>query len=97
MQLINDMEGDGDQQLDEYEFLIGSLLSLELIQREDVEKIMDKFRDLAGIDQVIDTRDIESHQRQLSALRISKADIEKYNEKKRDEMDYWQDTEEVEQ
>ncbi|CAJ1953905.1 unnamed protein product [Cylindrotheca closterium] len=91
MQLINDMEGDGDKQLDEYEFLIGSLLTLELVQREDVEKIMDKFRDLAGMDQVIDTRDIEQHQRQLSALRISKADIEKYNAKKREEMDYWQD------
>jgi hypothetical protein len=66
MRLIADMEGDNDGQLDEYEFLLGSLITLRKIKREDVKEIMDKFRELAGEDQVITEHDIENHNRALS-------------------------------
>jgi hypothetical protein len=67
MRLIADMEGDNDGQLDEYEFLLGSLITLQKIKREDVKEIMDRFRELAGEDQVITEADIENHNRILSA------------------------------
>eukprot|EP00526_Cylindrotheca_closterium_P013391 CAMPEP_0113651462 /NCGR_PEP_ID=MMETSP0017_2-20120614/27424_1 /TAXON_ID=2856 /ORGANISM="Cylindrotheca closterium" /LENGTH=522 /DNA_ID=CAMNT_0000564121 /DNA_START=67 /DNA_END=1635 /DNA_ORIENTATION=- /assembly_acc=CAM_ASM_000147 len=85
MQLIADMEGDGDNSLDEYEFLIGSLLTLEKIQPEDVEEIMDKFRALAGADGIIDQKDVEDHHAKLSTL--SKSDIERYNAQQREKME----------
>lgn len=52
-QLILDMKGterceDGDDRIDQYEFMVGSLLMLNKIRDSDVEQIMDKFRDLAG-------------------------------------------------
>ena len=59
--LIADMEGDGDNEIDEYEFLVGSLITLEKITKEDVKEIMDKFRELAGDDQRITHEDIERH------------------------------------
>lgn len=77
MQLIADMEGDRDNKLDEYEYLIGSLITLEKLKREDVKEIMDKFRELSGDDHVIDVTDIEDHHRQLPVLQNSTSrDIE---------------------
>lgn len=47
--LIEDMKGvDSDDQLDQFEFMVGSLLMLNKIQYSDVQQIMDKFRELAG-------------------------------------------------
>ena len=48
--LIEDMNGnnDADDHIDQYEFLVGSLLMLKKIDKSDVAQIMDKFRDLAG-------------------------------------------------
>lgn len=83
MRLIADMEGDDDGQLDAYEFLIGSLITLDKIQREDVRVIMDKFRELAGEDEVITEEDIENHtvRRLLGPKHISQKDIEDFNAK----------------
>lgn len=37
-----------DDKLDQYEFMVASLLLLNKIEQSDVEQIMDKFRELAG-------------------------------------------------
>jgi len=91
MQLIADMEVDGDTQLDEHEFLIGSLITLGKLDREDVEKIMDKFRHLAGDDQFINEADIEARRK----LEISINNIKEYNASKRGKKGdkYWGDVE----
>ena len=41
-------DDDGDNRIDQYEFMAGSLLMLNKIRDSDVEQIMDIFRDLAG-------------------------------------------------
>jgi hypothetical protein len=47
--MIEDMKGtDSDNTLDQFEFLVGSLLMLNKVESSDVEQIMDKFRELAG-------------------------------------------------
>ena len=47
--LIEDIQGpNSDNKVDQFEFLVGSLLMLNKIERSDVEQIMDKFRELAG-------------------------------------------------
>lgn len=47
--MVKDMQGpDGDDRVDQYEFLVGSLLLLNKLDRSDIEQIMDKFRELAG-------------------------------------------------
>ena len=52
--LIKDMKGSdtsdpaADARIDQYEFMVGSLLMLNKINQGDVEQIMDKFRELAG-------------------------------------------------
>eukprot|EP00934_Nitzschia_sp_Nitz4_P009265 Nitzschia sp. Nitz4//scaffold31_size150131//117489//120534//NITZ4_002847-RA/size150131-augustus-gene-0.8-mRNA-1//1//CDS//3329547716//9255//frame0 len=47
--MIEDFQGpDGDDRVDQYEFLVGSLLMLNKLSSSDIEQIMDKFRDLAG-------------------------------------------------
>lgn len=46
--LIDDMDGNEDDHIDQYEFLVGSLLMLKKIDKRDVAQIMDKFRALAG-------------------------------------------------
>ena len=47
--LIEDMKGGNsiDDKIDQYEFMIGSLLVLNKIQKSDVAQIMDQFRQLA--------------------------------------------------
>lgn len=48
-QLIDDMQGSSaDEKVDQYEFMVASLLMLNKINGSDVEKIMDKYRELAG-------------------------------------------------
>jgi hypothetical protein len=48
-QLIDDMQGsDPDEKVDQYEFMVASLLMLNKINGTDVGKIMDKYRELAG-------------------------------------------------
>lgn len=43
------MQGsDEDDRVDQFEFMVGSLLMLNKIDRNDVGQIMDKFRELAG-------------------------------------------------
>lgn len=39
---------DHDDKVDQYEFLVASLIALGKLTSEDVRPIMDKFRDLAG-------------------------------------------------
>ena len=48
--LIEDMKGGNsmDNKIDQYEFMVGSLLTLNKIQPSDVAQIMDQFRALAG-------------------------------------------------
>ena len=48
--LIEDMKGGNsmDNKIDQYEFMVGSLLTLNKIQPSDVSQIMDQFRELAG-------------------------------------------------
>lgn len=47
-QLIDEMQGDADDRVDQYEFVLGSLLMLNKINHSDVCEIMDKYRGLAG-------------------------------------------------
>lgn len=42
-----------DDKLDQYEFMVASLLLLNKIEQSDVEQIMDKFRELAGNKQYV--------------------------------------------
>jgi hypothetical protein len=37
-----------DDKLDQYEFVLASLLLLNKVEKGDIEQIMDKFRELAG-------------------------------------------------
>ena len=37
-----------DDKLDQYEFVLGSLLLLNKVKTNDIDQIMDKFRELAG-------------------------------------------------
>jgi len=47
--LIEEMQGsDADEKVDQFEFMVGSLLMLNKISRSDVEQIMDKYREMAG-------------------------------------------------
>lgn len=47
--LLEDMQaGDHDDKLDQYEYVVASLLSLNKISASDIAPIMDKFRVLAG-------------------------------------------------
>ena len=46
---INEMQAyDNDGQVDQFEFLVSSLISLGKIGSDDIKPIMDKFRCLAG-------------------------------------------------
>lgn len=74
VQLIADMDADDtdadsesneEKKVDQYEFLIASLITLGKVEREDVTTIMDKFRKLAGEDQVICKADIEEHNKKI--------------------------------
>ena len=59
--LISEMEaGSGaDMQLDQYEFMVASLLMLNKINSSDVQQIMDKYRELAGSKGVIHSEDLD--------------------------------------
>jgi len=37
-----------DDKLDQYEFVVGSLLLLQKVKTDDINQIMEKFRELAG-------------------------------------------------
>ena len=59
--LIEDMKGtDDDNKIDQYEFMVGSLLMLKKIDKSDVDQIMDKFRQLAGSKGYIMSSDAEA-------------------------------------
>ena len=59
--LIDEMQAyDNDDQVDQYEFLVSSLLTLGKISSDDIRPIMDKFRDLAGVKGYIDLDDAVS-------------------------------------
>lgn len=45
--LVNELQVDDDK-LDQHEFVIGSLLILQKVSTNDIEQIMEKFRNLAG-------------------------------------------------
>lgn len=45
--MINEIDADGDGQIDEYEYVIASLVQLRTVELGDVTEIMDKFRKLA--------------------------------------------------
>lgn len=48
-QLVEEMQGsNADDKVDQYEFMLASLLMLNKISCNDVEQIMDKYRELAG-------------------------------------------------
>jgi len=58
--LINDMQADvHDEKVDQYEFLVGSLLSLGKLTSDDVAPIMAKFRELSGNGGFITYQDID--------------------------------------
>jgi hypothetical protein len=47
--LIEDMKGNSDDdRIDQFEFLVGSLIMLNKVEKDDIVQIMDKFRELAG-------------------------------------------------
>lgn len=48
--LIEEMQAgsDSDDKIDQFEFMVGSLLMLNKISKSDVEQIMDKYRELTG-------------------------------------------------
>lgn len=48
---------DNDGVVDQYEFLVGSLLTLRKITSEDIKPIMDKYRELAGCNGFISLED----------------------------------------
>jgi len=53
--LLEDMQGENDDgKIDQYEFLVGSLLVLNKLERSDIDQIMDRFRELAGTKGYID-------------------------------------------
>lgn len=65
--LIDSMESNGDGNIDEYEFLVASLIALNKVKKEDITEIMDKFREVAacGDDhQNITKEDIELNNRE---------------------------------
>eukprot|EP00980_Cylindrotheca_fusiformis_P006860 scaffold1434_cov107-Cylindrotheca_fusiformis.AAC.10 len=97
MRLIEDMNGDGDGHLDAYEFLIGSLITLEKIQKDDVRVIMQKFQDLAGDDGYISESDVENHSiGNIDQPRINRQDIEAFNARmypKSEKDDVWKEVE----
>ena len=77
--LIADMEDDGgdNDEIDEYGFLVGSLITLDKISKDDVKEIMDRFRELAGGSLRITKYDIERHnftifQKHQSSARIKR-------------------------
>jgi hypothetical protein len=49
---------DHDDKVDQYEFLVASLLSLGKIDSDDIRPIMNKFRDLAGDKGYISVEDV---------------------------------------
>ena len=46
--MVVDMQGDGDDTIDQYEFAMASLLALGKISSDDLRPIMDKYRELAN-------------------------------------------------
>jgi hypothetical protein len=59
--LIEDMQAyDHDDKVDQYEFLVASLLTLGKLTSDDVRPIMDKFREMAGEQGFITLANIES-------------------------------------
>ena len=58
--MLEDMQAEEhDDVVDEYEFVIASLLSLSKITSDDITPIMKKFRAMAGPDFVISIEDME--------------------------------------
>jgi hypothetical protein len=76
--LIGDMEGNNDGKVDEYEFLVASLIQLQKISSDDVAKIMEKFKDLAGEDDLIGDNDIDHYNEESFSQRNSKRFSSKY-------------------
>lgn len=56
--LIQDMEGDNDGTVDQYEFLVASLVTLEMVSHNQIREIMVKFKELAGDDLKLNEDDI---------------------------------------
>ena len=65
--LIQDMEGDNDGTVDQYEFLVASLVTLEMVSQNQIREIMVKFKELAGDDLELNEDDI----RRSMALNLS--------------------------
>ena len=59
--LIQDMEGNDDGTVDQYEFLVASLITLEFVSKEQITQIMNKFKELAGDDLELNEEDIIRH------------------------------------
>ena len=65
--MIDEMQAyDHDDKVDQYEFLVSSLISLGKLSSEDIRPIMDKFRSQAGgkgyiaVDDVVEEEDIQN-------------------------------------
>jgi len=57
--MLEDMQADDhDDVIDQYEYIVGSLLSLNKISLDDITPIMEQFRTLAGKDGVISLDDV---------------------------------------
>ncbi len=64
--LIHEMQGsDENDSVDQFEFMIGSLLMLNKVDRNDVGQIMDKFRELAGDKGYILCRELTREEEEL--------------------------------
>jgi hypothetical protein len=63
MRLFDDIDEDDDGKIDEYEFLVYSLIALGKLHKNEVKEIMDKFRELANDDLVISKEGISDYNR----------------------------------
>jgi hypothetical protein len=75
--MIEDMKGtNSDHQLDQFEFLVGSLIMLNKIETSDIEQIMDKFRELAGSNGYVTYSDAEKEAENSEKLTAAEEEAE---------------------
>ena len=76
--LIQDMEGDDDGKITEFEFLVASLVTLNKVSSNDISEIMTKFKELAGDDHYITQEDIEKSHEQSEAFALDGKDFNQF-------------------
>ena len=73
--MLEDMQADEhDDKIDQYEFVVASLLSLNKISSDDIKPIMDKFKALAGPKNYISIEDQKAEEQDVTQLSSSRLD-----------------------